>query len=94
MTTADRREYLRQKKAESRARAQKLVRSRTARQDGRAAEVTTQLSLTVSTGAKAILSALSAEQGASMSAIIESLIISHPRAAAVRRSLPGLFPQG
>lgn len=94
MTTADRREYLREKKAESRARARKLVRSRTARQDGRAAEVTAQLSLTVSTGAKAILSALATEQGASMSAIVESLIINHPRASAIRRGLPGLFPEG
>lgn len=94
MTTTDRREYLRQKKAESRARAKKLARSSTARRDGRAAEVTAQLSLTVSTGAKAILQELARGQGVSMSALVEDMITHHPRATAIRRSLPGLFPDG
>lgn len=62
--------------------------------DGRAADVIDQVSLTLSTGAKAILQELAREYGASMSCVVESMIIDHPRAEAIRRTLTGLFPGG
>lgn len=89
-----RREYLRQKKRESRERARKKSRLASTRRSGELAEMTAQVSLTLTVGAKAILAELANDAGTSMSGVVEELLQRHKNARKIRARLPGLFPGG
>lgn len=59
-----------------------------------AAEVMTQVALTVSVGCRVVLEKLAETEGMSMSAMAEKLIMGSAKAKKVRTQLPQMFPKG
>jgi siderophore synthetase component len=84
-TESERREYLRIKKRESRLRAKK----QRYKMDPTASD---QMTLTLSTGAKAIIKHAAKKEGISASAWIERLVMRQTRAVkSAHEAMPGLF---
>jgi siderophore synthetase component len=82
---SEKREYLRIKKRESRLRAKKLRH----KMDHTAPD---QMTLTLSTGAKAIIKHAANKEGISASAWIERLVMRQTRAVkSAHEAMPGLF---
>ncbi len=81
----ERREYLRIKKQESRARAKKKLRE----MDPSAPD---QMTLTLSTGTKAIIKHAAKKEGISASSWIERLVLRQTRTVrSAKEAMPGLF---